>query len=432
MGPRGYGPYTGESVDAGTQIWQNTSQDSRSREEEARLTLINTHRSLYGYRVFDILPGMRLTIAILILSSFAAGQEITHDTAGFQRQYQPVIAAAQLGQRDRIRASLDGFALSAEWFQQTFGSAADEMAKEYRAEFDYFKDAEAHHLLDAVTHSGLRLQAEVSPDGSKAPDAAIHALPPIERVILKNCDQPSCPPPHAWWMNLFVYVDGSFRFAGVGASPFWQPSRMHRPDTCDAQGHQPGGQLYSPLTPEYPEAAKKQGIQGAVRLGTDVAKDGSVSGVQIISGDPALAQAAAEAARQWRYQPFMNCGQPMEGMSIEEVRYSLEGSSGTVSVSRPAMRVRVSSGVAAGNIAHKVNPHYPEDVKRAGIEGAVVLRATINKAGEPTELIQISGPTELGPASIEAVRQWRYQPYKLNGEPVEVETTVQINFTLRR
>lgn len=167
-------------------------------------------------------------------------------------------------------------------------------------------------------------------------------------------------------------------------------------------------------------------------MGTDVAKDGSVSGVQIISGDPALAQPAAEAARQWRYQPFMNCGQPMEGASIEEVRYSLEGSTGTVSVSRPAMRVRVSSGVAAGNIAHKVNPYYPEDAKRAGIEGAVVLRATINKAGEPTDLTQISGPTELGPAAIDAVHQWRYQPYKLNGEPVEVETTVQINFTLQR
>ena len=122
----------------------------------------------------------------------------------------------------------------------------------------------------------------------------------------------------------------------------------------------------------------------------------------------------------------------MEGESIEEVRYSLEGSTRTVTVSRPAMKVRVSSGVADGNVARKASPHYPEDAKRAGIEGAVVLRVTINKAGEPSELTQISGPTELGPAAIEAVRQWRYQPYKLNGEPVEVETTVQINFTLRR
>src|SRR5204862_4478037 len=124
------------------------------------------------------------------------------------------------------------------------------------------------------------------------------------------------------WMNLFMYVDGSFRFAGVGASPFWLPARLHRSDTCDPQGHQPGGQLNSPLTPEYPEAAKKQGIQGAVRLNTEVAKDGSVSGVHVLSGDPALTQPAADAARQWRYQPFMNCGKPMEGESIEEVRYS--------------------------------------------------------------------------------------------------------------
>lgn len=374
---------------------------------------------------------MRLTIAVLILSSFVAGQEITDDSAGFQRQYQLAVAAAQLGSRDRIRASLDGFALPAEWFQQTFGSAAEGMSKEYLEEFDYFKDAEAHHLLDAAAHSGLQLQAEASPDSwSKAPDAATHPLPPIDRVIVKNCDQAWCPPPQVSWINLFMYVDGSFRFAGIGASPFWQPARVHRSDTCDPQGHQPGGQLNSPLTPEYPEAAKKQGIQGAVRLRTEVEKDGSVSGVHVLSGDPALTQPAADAARQWRYQPFMNCGEPMVGESIEEVRYSLAGSEGTVSVSRPALTIRVSSGVAARNIANKVNPKYPEDAKRAHIEGAVVLRVTINKAGEPSELTQVSGPTELGPAAIEAVRQWRYQPYKLNGEPVEVETTVQINFTL--
>jgi TonB family protein len=400
---------------------------------EPALLLIQNRKAVPVFLISICLPAMRLrlTIAILILSSFVAGQEITNDNVGFQSQYQVAVAAAQLGSRDRIRASLDGFALPAEWFQQTFGSAADEMQKEYSEEFDYFKDAEAHHLLDAATHSGLRFQAEVSPETIyKAPEAAIHPLPRIERVIVKNCHEEWCRPPQVSWMNLFTYVDGSFRFAGIGASPFWLPARLHRPDTCDPQQHQPGGQLNSPLTPQYPEAAKQQGIQGSVRLRTDVARDGSVSGVNVLSGDPALAQPAAEAARQWHYQPFMNCGQPIVGESIEEVRYSLVGSTGTVSVSRPAIRVRVSSGVVAGNIAYKVNPKYPEDAKRAHIEGAVVLHVIINKAGEPTELALISGPPELAPAAIEAVRQWRYQPYKLNGEPVEVETTLQINFTL--
>jgi periplasmic protein TonB len=93
-------------------------------------------------------------------------------------------------------------------------------------------------------------------------------------------------------------------------------------------------------------------------------------------------------------------------------------------------RVRVSSGVQSGLLIRKVAPSYPPLARQARIQGTVILQAQISKEGTIQNLQLISGHPMLAPAAIEAVKQWRYKPYLLNGEPVEVETTVQVNFTL--
>ena len=93
-------------------------------------------------------------------------------------------------------------------------------------------------------------------------------------------------------------------------------------------------------------------------------------------------------------------------------------------------RVRVSSGVQQGLRVRNVNPTYPPLARQARIQGVVILQALISKNGDIENLQLISGHPMLAPAAIEAVRQWKYKPYLLNGEPVEVETQVQVNFTL--
>ena len=93
-------------------------------------------------------------------------------------------------------------------------------------------------------------------------------------------------------------------------------------------------------------------------------------------------------------------------------------------------RVRVSSGVSSGLLIRKVSPNYPPLARQARIQGTVVLQAQISKDGSIQNLQLISGHPILAPAAIEAVKQWKYKPYLLNGEPVEVETQVQVNFTL--
>jgi protein TonB len=93
-------------------------------------------------------------------------------------------------------------------------------------------------------------------------------------------------------------------------------------------------------------------------------------------------------------------------------------------------RVRVSAGVTNGLLVHRVNPVYPPLARQARIQGVVMLQAQISKDGSIENLQLISGHPMLAPAAIEAVKQWKYKPYLLNGEPVEVDTQVQVNFTL--
>jgi len=93
-------------------------------------------------------------------------------------------------------------------------------------------------------------------------------------------------------------------------------------------------------------------------------------------------------------------------------------------------RVRVSQGVSQGLIIKKVQPAYPPLARSARIQGQVILQAEISKDGSIENLHLISGHPMLAPAAIEAVKQWRYKPYLLNGEPVAVETTVMVNFSL--
>jgi TonB family protein len=92
----------------------------------------------------------------------------------------------------------------------------------------------------------------------------------------------------------------------------------------------------------------------------------------------------------------------------------------------------VSPGVMAGLLINRVPPAYPPEARAQGIQGTVMLRLLVNREGIVTALERISGPVELAPAAEEAVRQWRYRPFILMGEPVNVQTKAQLNFRLVR
>jgi TonB family protein len=95
----------------------------------------------------------------------------------------------------------------------------------------------------------------------------------------------------------------------------------------------------------------------------------------------------------------------------------------------PSDALKVSAGTMQGALIYKPDPVYPEIAKAAHVQGAVVLHALISKTGTIESLHAISGPQMLQGSAMDAVRQWTYKPYLLNGQPVEVETTITVNYT---
>jgi protein TonB len=94
--------------------------------------------------------------------------------------------------------------------------------------------------------------------------------------------------------------------------------------------------------------------------------------------------------------------------------------------------INVGGNVESAMIVRKVAPHYPPAAKAAGVQGVVHLSATIGTDGTVQQLDVLDGPAELIQAATDAVKQWVYKPTLLNSNPVQVQTTIDINFTLNK
>ena len=133
--------------------------------------------------------------------------------------------------------------------------------------------------------------------------------------------------------------------------------------------------------------------------------------------------------RAWTFGPppvNVGSGGPNMGGVIGSI---INSSPSAIPLTMP-QRVRVSEGVTQGLLIKKVEPNYPPLARQARIQGVVILQAEIGKDGTIQNLSLINGHPMLVPAAIEAVKQWKYKPYILNGEAVEVETQITLNFTL--
>jgi protein TonB len=103
------------------------------------------------------------------------------------------------------------------------------------------------------------------------------------------------------------------------------------------------------------------------------------------------------------------------------------------SQSKPVLQtLNISQGVSQGLLIKKAQPIYPRNALNMRVEGSVELMATVSKTGDITRVKVLSGDSQLSKAAIDAVKQWKYKPYLLNGEPVEIQTQVTINFKLPR
>ena len=142
--------------------------------------------------------------------------------------------------------------------------------------------------------------------------------------------------------------------------------------------------------------------------------------------------ATAKSPARSQVQPDASAAQLPSPLAVASPNDNAIGgllSSASANVAKPSLAtIRVSQGVSQGMVIKRVQPKYPPHALAAHIQGAVQIEATVNKEGIVVNPKVLSGDSVLAAAALEAVRQWRYKPYYLDGEPVEIQTQITINF----
>lgn len=276
---------------------------------------------------------------VLCLSLIAAGDDrpaYPNSRKGFEKQFDEIYKAFKKGDEQRFRAALESFAMPAQWFADTFspdeGAALAQVYAEQFYQFGHrtvfalkFFDAQAPTSLEVnEAHGDRKLNPPPAP-----PPPTLKPLPEVHWFVIAYSLQRGYvmefgrKVSRTSWMDLFVYVDGAFRYFGSGAYPFYSPLRMYPSNPCYKAGDPKGGEVLERVEPAYPDEAKAKRIAGPVVAYVLIAADGSAKEVSNMKGNPALFEAAKQAMLQWKFRPFMNCGKPVEGRTLQRVEFAL-------------------------------------------------------------------------------------------------------------
>jgi TonB family protein len=196
--------------------------------------------------------------------------------------------------------------------------------------------------------------------------------------------------------------------------------------------------LVKKVEPVYPDEAKEAGLEGAVVLEGTTDKKGKVVKVKIIRGEHEILNNAAIAAlKQWEYRPFIISGKPIPVEFTVTMKFNLDEKEEAITTDE-----FVNAGINVAvidlpddvelKLIKRVEPKYPREALKKLIGGEVVLEALIDKEGNVIDAKVIEGEHEiLNNAAIDAVKQWKYEPYEENGIPKKVRYKVTVDFKVR-
>jgi TonB family protein len=162
-----------------------------------------------------------------------------------------------------------------------------------------------------------------------------------------------------------------------------------------------------------PSAVQSKNIQGTRAVGREKAEQRSTSRTAKIL--VLLAVLAAVAVGVWTYERFATVKLPVPAAAASDLL---------------RRRVMVSTDVMQSLITYRTMPVYPQTAERQGIQGTVQLDTVVGKDGRVLEVRPASGPPELAAAAVDAVKNWRFSPFTLDGDAVEVETTIGVEFRI--
>jgi TonB family protein len=201
-----------------------------------------------------------------------------------------------------------------------------------------------------------------------------------------------------------------------------------------------GGALFDPSGAAVPNAkAQLYNPDTAAKQETTTAPDGKFNFDNLTAGQYILRiekPGFASLFREFDVQPDSKVDRGLtlkQGSAQQQTDASAENTTASAAPTTRPQQIRVGGAVEESNLITKVQPVYPAAAKAAGIQGTVKLDTTISAEGVPEDIRVISSPSDdLTQSALEAVRQWRYKPTLLNGEPIKVVTDVIVNYTLSR
>jgi len=186
------------------------------------------------------------------------------------------------------------------------------------------------------------------------------------------------------------------------------------------------------VDPVYPKEAVRNRVEGVVVLEAIIDEKGKVTDARVTSAaNPLLDMAALQALKQWEYEPYIVNGKAKEVLFTVTVNFALSPEAEAKKKGDDAL-TRLKDSERPHKVKD-VRPIYPEEAAKSKIEGVVVLEAVADEKGKVRDLRVISSPSPLlAMASMEAVKQWEYEPYIVGGKAQKIVFTVTMTFALKK
>lgn len=191
--------------------------------------------------------------------------------------------------------------------------------------------------------------------------------------------------------------------------------------------------LIKKATPAYPEAAKRARVQGTVVLEAATDEAGNVAEISRVEGHPLLIDAAIEAISQWKYEPYKinDKPRPLKFDVTFAFKLSKEEAAAVSPVIPQEQPVTLDPAIKPV-LVNKVAPVYPEEAKKKKIGGVVSIEAVVDEKGTVSGIDLVKGAPLLIKAATDAVKQWTYKPYLVNGQPKAFKMTLTVKFNLEK
>lgn len=187
----------------------------------------------------------------------------------------------------------------------------------------------------------------------------------------------------------------------------------------------------------YPLAVPDPNLGGTILVEVAISQAGDVERAKAIKGEKELYGCAVDAIKQWKFEPYKKKGNPRKVSTVVAMGFfPAEKLSADLGVVQPTSDrgdnriVQLSEPAAESLLVLRVQATYPPQAIQMRLQGQARLRVIIGKDGTVRDLKLVSAHPVLAGAAMDAVRQWRYEPYKISGEPAEVQTSVNLNFIL--